>query len=131
MSRNRSLCPQIPLFFIIGAGRSGTTLLRLIRTGHSRLHIPRETWSIRPLVRELPVSGELTPSQVDRAVTIMTEDHRWPDMEIMAEDPRRWAMGVCQVPGWLTSSRGTLAPVRRRGVPYLQRRNLLPKQIYI
>ncbi len=73
-------------FFIIGAGRSGTTLLRLILAGHSRLHIPPETRFIRPLVRELPLSGRLNPAQVARAVAIMTADYRWPDMEISAED---------------------------------------------
>ena len=34
-------------FFVVGAGRSGTTLLRLILAGHSRLHIPPETWFLR------------------------------------------------------------------------------------
>ena len=81
-------------FFIIGAGRSGTTLLRLILAGHSRLHIPPETWFLRCLVRELPLSGELTPAQVSRAVTLMTQDYRWPDMEIAAEDLRRRALDL-------------------------------------
>ena len=81
-------------FFIIGAGRSGTTLLRLILTGHSRIHIPPETWFIRPLVESLPLTDPLTPAQVDRAVSIMTGDYRWPDMGIAADDLRNWAMAM-------------------------------------
>lgn len=81
-------------FFIIGSGRSGTTLLRLILSGHSRLHIPPETWFILTLVRELPLTAELTPAQVDRAVEIITQDYRWPDMEITAEDLHRWAVAL-------------------------------------
>jgi hypothetical protein len=75
-------------FFIVGAGRSGTTLLRLILAGHSRLHVPPETWFIRPLVEELPLTGPLTRDQVERAASLMVQDYRWPDMEITAEDLR-------------------------------------------
>lgn len=71
-------------FFIVGAGRSGTTLLRLILAGHSRLHIPPETWFVRQLVEELPLTATLTAAQMARAVDIMTKDYRWPDMGIPA-----------------------------------------------
>jgi hypothetical protein len=81
-------------FFIVGAGRSGTTLLRLILAGHSRLHIPPETWFILPLVAELPLTGVLTQAQVERAVTVMTENYRWPDMQIAAEDLRASALAL-------------------------------------
>jgi Sulfotransferase family len=78
-------------FFIVGAGRSGTTLLRLILTGHSRLHILPETWFIRSLVQRFPLHGVLTPAEVDEAVKIIVEHYRWPDMEISSEDFRQWA----------------------------------------
>ena len=86
--------PDNTPFFVIGAGRSGTTLLRLILAGHSRLHIPPETRFVRPLVRELPLSGQLTPAQIGRAVAIMTGDYRWPDMEIAASDLHHWALSL-------------------------------------
>ena len=73
-------------FFIIGAGRSGTTLLRLIMTGHSRLHIPPETWFLRPLVQEFPLTGALTQEQRERAIEMMVRHERWPDMEISADE---------------------------------------------
>jgi Sulfotransferase family len=83
-----------PPFFIVGAGRSGTTLLRLILAGHSRLHIPPETWFIRDLVSELPLSGALTHDQIQRCVEIMTGNYRWPDMGIAADDLRRWVIDL-------------------------------------
>lgn len=83
-------------FFIIGSGRSGTTLLRLILAGHSRLHIPPETWFLLGLVEELPLQGVLAPAQVERAVSIMTKDYRWPDMGIAADDLRRWAAALLE-----------------------------------
>jgi hypothetical protein len=79
-------------FFIIGSGRSGTTLLRLILAGHSRIHIPPETWFILTLVEELPLETILTLPQVERAVSIMTSDYRWPDMDIAPEVLHRQAV---------------------------------------
>jgi Sulfotransferase family len=81
-------------FFIVGSGRCGSTLLRLMLCGHSRIHIPPETWFIADLVRELPLTGALAAAQVDRAVEIMTKNYRWPDMRISAEGLRRWARGL-------------------------------------
>ncbi|HEY1933577.1 MAG TPA: sulfotransferase [Acetobacteraceae bacterium] len=78
-------------FFIIGAGRSGTTLLRLILTGHSRLHIPPETWFLQPLVRELPLRGVLTLAQRQRAIEIMVRHERWDDLGVGEEEFRRLA----------------------------------------
>jgi len=78
-------------FFIVGSGRCGSTLLRLMLCGHSRIHIPPETWFIRDLVKELPLTDPLFPAHVDRAVDIMTSDYRWPDMGIPAEEFRSWA----------------------------------------
>lgn len=86
------LMPDNTPFFLIGAGRSGTTLLRLILAGHSRLHIPPETRFLRPLVRELPLSGDLSAAQIERAVAIIIGDYRWPDMGMAAEDLRRRAL---------------------------------------
>ena len=78
-------------FFIRGSGRSGTTLLRLILAGHSRLHILPRTWYLLTLVDELPLIGTLSASQVERAVELMAGDYRWPDMEMPAEELRHRA----------------------------------------
>lgn len=94
LSRNCRLMVENSPFFIIGAGRSGTTLLRLILAGHSRIHIPPETWFVRPLVQTLPLTDPLSPAQVEWAVDTMTSDYRWPDMGIAADDLRRWTMAL-------------------------------------
>ena len=71
-------------FFIVGSGRSGTTLLRLVLSGHSRIEIPPETWFLLPLIARLPLLDRLGPAQVEEAIGLITGDYRWPDMEIAA-----------------------------------------------
>jgi Sulfotransferase family len=82
------MAEQAP-FFIVGAGRSGTTLLRLILTGHSRLHIPPETWFLRDLVRQFPLTGALTQPQRERVAAVMVGHERWPDLGVDADDVTR------------------------------------------
>jgi Sulfotransferase family len=69
-------------FFVVGSSRSGTTLLRLILAGHSRITIPPETWFILPLVERFPLRGSLTREQTTAAVKVITECHRWLDMDM-------------------------------------------------
>lgn len=71
-------------FFIVGSGRSGSTLLRLVLAGHSRIEIPPETWFLLPLVARLPLSDRLTSTQVEEAISLVSSDYRWPDMQIGA-----------------------------------------------
>jgi hypothetical protein len=78
-------------FFIIGSGRSGTTLLRLLLSNHSRIHIPPETWFILPLVERLPLNKSLLADEVQSALDIITSHYRWPDLAICEEDLRRRA----------------------------------------
>lgn len=88
--------PDNTPFFIIGAGRSGTTLLRLILAGHSRLYVTPETWFIGPLVHELPLTSRLDQAQVERAVELIVNDYRWPDIEMTADDLRSKARQIAQ-----------------------------------
>jgi hypothetical protein len=69
-------------FFIVGAGRSGTTLLRLIIAGHTAIEIPPETWFILPLVSKFSLKNRLTRDEVVEVANVMVKDYRWPDMEI-------------------------------------------------
>jgi Sulfotransferase family len=81
-------------FFIVGSSRSGTTLLRLLLCGHSRLHIPPETWFIAPLVARFPLTGTFDTQQTRQVVEVMLAHPRWPDLDIPAEDLRAWAAAL-------------------------------------
>jgi hypothetical protein len=88
--------PDNSRFFFVGSGRSGSTLLRLLLMGHSRIHIPPETWFIIPLVERLPLHEPLSAAQVREAVEIITNDYRWQDMGIAATDLKSSAVGLHQ-----------------------------------
>jgi hypothetical protein len=81
-------------FFIVGCGRSGTTLLRVIMLGHSRLHISPETHFIRRLVRNVPLDRPLSPDQVEAAVDRIVTHPRWQYMEMSDEEFRAEAMAL-------------------------------------
>jgi hypothetical protein len=67
-------------FFIVGSGRSGSTLLRVLLCAHSKVTIPPETYFIMPLVNQLPINAGLNRNQTDQAIDIITSHYRWPDM---------------------------------------------------
>jgi len=67
-------------FFIVGSGRSGSTLLRMMLCTHSKVTIPPETYFIAPLIEQLPINQILDEKQVSLVVDIMTSHYRWPDM---------------------------------------------------
>src|SRR5262249_2868800 len=83
-------------FFIVGASRSGTTLLRLIMAGHSRIHIPSETWFLEPLVQQLPLTHPLSSAQTRQAIDIITSHYRGPDMGIPADEFARSAEALAE-----------------------------------
>jgi hypothetical protein len=75
-------------FFIVGSPRSGTTLLRLILTGHSRIAIPPETWFFLALVNRFPLVETLSPNNVKETVEAITKDRRFPNFGISPEEFR-------------------------------------------
>jgi len=76
-------------FFIVGSGRCGSTLLRMMLASHSRLTVPPETWFLIPLVKRLSIDRSLSADEIECAVSIMTGDYRWPDMKLDAQEFRR------------------------------------------
>lgn len=66
-------------FFVIGADRSGTTLLRLYLNAHVRLAIPSESWFLIDLFRAFPPPATLSREDVERAVQIVTSHPRYRD----------------------------------------------------
>jgi Sulfotransferase family len=76
-------------FFIVGSGRCGSTLLRLMLASHSRLTIPPETDYLVPLVKRFSIDRPLTADEAEHAVAMMTNEYRWPDMKLDAQEFRR------------------------------------------
>ncbi len=78
--------PASAPFFIVGSGRSGSTLLRLMLACHSRLSVPPETWFLIPLVRRFRIDRPLTADEIQAAVSVITGAWSWPDMRLDAQD---------------------------------------------
>jgi hypothetical protein len=88
MLRNRRLRgrsePQFPAPFIVGVGRSGTTLLRMMLDAHPELAIPPETHFINPFIQS---SGRLrfSPTVASRTI-VKDERRRWNDFGLDEAD---------------------------------------------
>jgi hypothetical protein len=80
---------RVAPFFIVGSSRSGSTLLRLMLTSHSRIAIPSETWYLTPLVEKFPCDRALQENEITDAVAVMTNHYTWPDMRLDAAELRR------------------------------------------
>jgi Sulfotransferase family len=75
-------------FFIFGSSRSGSTLLRLMLASHSRISIPSETWYLSALVEEFPFDKLLQEDEISKAISVMTNHYRWPDVGLDAAEMR-------------------------------------------
>jgi hypothetical protein len=81
MLRNRRLRgrsePRFPAPFVVGVGRSGTTLLRMMLDAHPQLAMPPETHFANPLIQ---ASGKLRFGPAAAAsVIVKDERRRWKD----------------------------------------------------
>lgn len=76
-SRSRDSADRPPVPFIVGVGRSGTTMLRLMLDAHPALTIPPETHFVPDLIDAIEAGA--TPEQ---AVGTMTAVRQWGDLGI-------------------------------------------------
>jgi Sulfotransferase family len=78
--------PGPPAPFVVGLGRSGTTVLRLMLDAHPALTIPPETHFVSPLIQ---ASGSLR-FDADRAAQLIIDGRhrRWPDFGLDADELR-------------------------------------------
>src|ERR687889_109514 len=75
---------QHPAPFVVGVGRSGTTLLRMMLDAHPELAIPPEAHFINPFIQ---VSGRLRFNPRIAANAIVHDDRRrWSDFGLSEED---------------------------------------------
>lgn len=63
--------------FVVGAMRSGTTLLRLMLNEHSELAIPAESHFLFELFREFGPESELSGEELVRALALVTGTTEW------------------------------------------------------
>jgi hypothetical protein len=71
-----------PVPFIVGVGRSGTTLMRMMLDAHPALAIPPETHFVPDLIR----SCRGWRASPDRVLKTITESRRWGDFDLEADD---------------------------------------------
>ena len=72
-------------FFIVGAGRSGTTLLRLMLCGSGEMFVPPEAWFFGSIVSELPHDRPLRPDDLCKIEEVCVKDDRWKDWSCTRE----------------------------------------------
>jgi Sulfotransferase family len=88
--------PATSPFFIVGSGRSGSTMLRMMLAAHSRLTIPPETWYLLALVRRFSIDRPLSAEEVESAIAVITGHYRWPDMQLSAQEFRHAVSRLAQ-----------------------------------
>ncbi len=81
--------PTAPPFFIVGSGRSGTTLLRMMLCSHSRISIPAETWYFLDLLKRFSIDRPLDAAEIESAVSIITDQLNRPEMKLEPQEFRR------------------------------------------
>jgi hypothetical protein len=64
-------------FFVLGAARSGTTMLRLMLNRHSRLAIPFESHFLKPILAELPMDRPLEAHEAARMAEIISQERNF------------------------------------------------------
>src|SRR5262249_48202412 len=63
--------------FVVGAGRSGTTLLRLMLNEHPDVAIPSESHFIAPLIAALGATTMLSGDNLEQALSMVIESPEW------------------------------------------------------
>jgi hypothetical protein len=76
-------------FFVLGAARSGTTMLRLMLNRHSRLAIPFESHFLRRILEELPTHRPLETAEAVRMADIVTAERNFQTWHLDAAQVRQ------------------------------------------
>jgi hypothetical protein len=81
-------CDDTP-FFVLGAARSGTTMLRLMLNRHSRLAIPFESHFLQPILAELPTHRPLEADEAKRMAELVVRERNFRTWHLDAAQVRR------------------------------------------
>jgi hypothetical protein len=87
-------------FFVLGAARSGTTMLRLMLNRHSRLAIPFESQFLRQIFAEIPLRGPLNRREAELMADLVVYEKNFRSWHLDAAEVRREL--VRRVPAPLT-----------------------------
>jgi len=79
-----------PMPFIVGVGRSGTTLLRLMLDAHPALAIPPETTFVPDAIK----GCRTAPNPAEFFLQTVLGDSRWPDYQLDADVLRQRILGM-------------------------------------
>lgn len=77
-----------PYFFVIGADRSGTTMLRLMLNEHPEISVGPETWFFLPLCERFGIDRRLDAEELDEAIRIVLEHERFGEYPVAEEEFR-------------------------------------------
>jgi len=75
-------------FFVLGAARSGTTMLRLMLNRHSRLAIPFESHFMRLFFGTLPTDRPLTPEEAAQMAELVVTERNFPTWHLTEAEVR-------------------------------------------
>jgi hypothetical protein len=81
-------------FFVLGAARSGTTMLRLMLNRHSRLAIPFESHFLRQILAELPIHRPLDTHEAVRMSDIVTNERNFRSWHLEPSEVRSELIGL-------------------------------------
>ena len=73
--------PAAP-FFIVGASRSGTTMLRIMVASHSMLEVPPEAWFLGKIVCSTDKNAPLASADLERIKNLVLRDGTWPEWNV-------------------------------------------------
>jgi hypothetical protein len=80
--RRGSAAGQPPAPFVVGANRSGTTLLRMMLDAHPELTIPPETHFVPDVIEACEARG----TTAEQLVEVMTSHREWGDFNLGADE---------------------------------------------
>lgn len=85
-------------FFVLGAARSGTTMLRLMLNRHSRLAIPFESQFLRQILAELPIDRPLDVREAKRMAKLVTGEKNFRTWHLDPAHVRRELIRLAPAP---------------------------------
>ncbi|NQZ09750.1 MAG: sulfotransferase [Algicola sp.] len=85
-------------FFLLGAARSGTTMLRLMLNRHSRLAIPFESHFLRLVFEKLPTERPFTSTEVNQMVDLIVTERNFSTWHLNPDEVRHTLLGLAPAP---------------------------------